>query len=318
MVRRREKRKRVLRERRKDEESLYYILERDLDREAIFPGHDGWYSQVSFGKGKRIDYVIKYGDKIYGIEVKKDFPEDKHFEQAEKYRNALNGIFLAYPSDGVGQAVYVSETKESKFPDVGLVSLTLFRSHIIRRARQGERQIEQIWKDLLFDDKEYLNYTPKEREREQLDRLSKTVLKDGCFWVSLNRSHEESEDLHELSLCKTDWRGLGILYGASFATSLHRYFSMEELWKHFCKDLGWGGFNLGKLELCGLTYSRIYGNLLWMWTLSETSIFLIDKIRKALKEYLKENEWTRLNEKITQWKLEHKQTQTKCEKEFIA
>lgn len=318
MLVRREKKKRILREKGRDEASLYYVLERDLDREAIFPGHDGWYSQVSFGKGKRIDYVVKYGDKIYGIEVKKDFPKTDHFEQAEKYRNALNGIFLAYPSDGVGQAVYVSEMKESKFPDVGLISLTLFRSHIIRKARQSERQTEQIWKDLLFDDKEYLNYVTKEWELEQLDRLSKTVLKDGCFWVSSNRSYEESEDLHELSLLKNDWRGLGVLYGASLATSLHRYFSLEDLWEHFCKDLAWANFSLGKLELCGLTYSRSYGNLLSMWTLSEASVFLIDKVRKALREHLDKNEWTKLNEKMTQWRLDHKQTQTKCEKEFIA
>jgi len=317
VVRRGEKRKRVIREKRRDEESLYYVLERDLDREAIFPGHDGWYSQIAFGKRKRIDYVVKYGGRVYGIEVKKDFPKDKHFEQAERYRNALDGIFLAYPSDGVGQAVYVSEIKESKFPDVGLVSLTLFRSHIIRKAKQNERQSEQIWKDLLLDDKEYLSHVAKEWEPEQLDRISKTVLKDGCFWVSFSRTFEESEDLHEFSLCETDWRGLALLYGASAATSFHRYFSIEDLWKRFCKDLGWAGFQLGKLELSGLASSRTYGNLLWMWTLSEASILLMDKIRKALKEHLGESEWVRLNERVNGWKLDHNQIQTRCEKEFI-
>jgi hypothetical protein len=94
LIRRKERRKRVLTERRRDEESLYYILERDLDREAIFQGHDGWYSQVPLGKRKRIDYVVKYNKKIYGIEVKKDFPNERHFEQVEKYRNTLNGVFL--------------------------------------------------------------------------------------------------------------------------------------------------------------------------------------------------------------------------------
>lgn len=36
-----EKRRKVRKERRREEESLYFILERDLDRDAIFPEHDG-------------------------------------------------------------------------------------------------------------------------------------------------------------------------------------------------------------------------------------------------------------------------------------
>jgi len=47
-----EKKRKARKERRRDEESLYYILERDLDREAIFREHDGWYPQVSFGSNR--------------------------------------------------------------------------------------------------------------------------------------------------------------------------------------------------------------------------------------------------------------------------
>ena len=135
---------------------------------------------MQFGKGKRIDYVVRYGDEIYGIEVKKGFPNKEHFEQAERYRSFLNGIFLAYPADAVGQAVYISELKESRYPDIGLISLTLFRSHIIRKAKRTERQHEQIWKDQLFDYEEYLK-NAKNWKREPLDCLTETILEDGCF-----------------------------------------------------------------------------------------------------------------------------------------
>ena len=84
----------IRKERQSDEDSLYYVLERDIDREAIFPEHDGWHSQVSFGKGKRIDYVVKYGNRLYGIEVKTEIPKPVHFVQARRYCNALNAVFL--------------------------------------------------------------------------------------------------------------------------------------------------------------------------------------------------------------------------------
>ena len=315
-MRKKETRKRVFKEKRRDEESLYFILERDLDREAIFPSHDGWYSQVSLGKRKRIDYVVKYRDKVYGVEVKKNFPSERHFEQAEKYHDSLNGIFLAYPSDWVGQAIYVSEMKKSKFPDVGLISLTLYSSHVIRKTKQKERQSEQTWKDLLLEDKEYLSRVSQEWTLEQSDRLTSTALKDGCFWVSSNRNHKEREELSALSFSKSDWKGLALLYGAASATSMHRYFSLDSLWRDYCKDLGWKSFNLGKLEFSGLAVSRSYGDLLWMWTLSEASIFFVSKVRDTLRIQLKEREWKNLNQKINEWRREHEDNQNYYEKEF--
>jgi hypothetical protein len=316
LVRKKEAKKKIYREKRRDEESLYYILERDLDREALFPSHDGWYSQVPFGRGKRIDYIVKYADKVYGIEVKKDFPRDTHFEQAERYLNALNGVFLAYPSDWVGQAVYVSETKESKFPDVGLISLTLYRSHIIRKANLRERQSDQIWKNQSLDDKEYLIQARKEWTLDQGDRLSKTVLEDGCFWVVLDRFYKKHEELSALSFLKSDWKGLGLLYGASLGTSIHRYFSLDDLWKNYCEDLGWKSFNLEKIEMGGLANVRTYGGLLWMWTLSGSSIFFLNKVRRALREHLGKKEYDRLNQKINEWGKQHREKQNIYESEF--
>ncbi|MEM3697357.1 MAG: hypothetical protein QXQ94_07650 [Candidatus Bathyarchaeia archaeon] len=313
-MRRRIKEKRVYEQKRIDEQSLYYIVERDLDREAIFEHHDGWYSQVPFGKGKRIDYVVRYGTDIYGIEVKKGFPTERDFKQAERYLSFFNGMFLAYPSDAVGQAVYLSELKESLYPDIGLISLTLFRSHIIRRAKRKERQHEQIWKT-QFDD-EYLN--PQSWKRIQLDRLPETVLEDGGFWVTFNRGYQKTENLTKLSFTEADWKGLAILYGAHYSTSFHKYFSINDLNKNYYKDIGWKGiFSLEKLELSNLAVSRSYGTLDSAWSLSDAAFFFIDKVRKAIKTWLGKSEWETLNNKISEWKNRHKENQEKHKHEII-
>ena len=79
IIKKRIDRARYRKERRRDEESLYYILERDIDREVIFREHDGWVYQVPSGKGK-IDYAVKYGNNVHGVEVKFSFPKIKDFE----------------------------------------------------------------------------------------------------------------------------------------------------------------------------------------------------------------------------------------------
>ncbi|MHA1676611.1 MAG: hypothetical protein ACTSU6_05475 [Candidatus Njordarchaeales archaeon] len=299
-----------------DEKSLYYIVERDLDTGAIFRFHDGWYSQVPFGKGKRIDYVVRYGDEIYGIEVKKGFPNKRDFEQAERYLGFLNGIFLAYPADTVGQAVYISELKESSYPDIGLISLALFRSHIIRKAKRKERRYEQIWRE-WFDEKEYFKGIRSSDQRTQLYRLSETVLDEGCFLVTYNRNYEKVSDFSRLSFNESDWKGLATLYGAHLSTSIDRYFSIKDLYDNYCKDIGWKRFDLTKLELSNLAVYRSYGTIDYMWSLSDASIFFIDKIQNALKKYLGETEWKKLNNKIKEWKLRHKENQTRHKREII-
>lgn len=225
-------------------------------------------------------------------------------------------MFLAYPANVVGQAIYLSELKESFYPDVGLISIALFRSHIIRKAKRIERQYNQIWKDMWFDDMEYLKNI-RTLDREPLDRLSETVLEDGCFWVAFNRRYRRTEEFSELSFIKRDWRGLAILYGAHLSTSVHRFFSIDELYNNYCRDLGWRSFSLEKLELCNLAVCRSYGTLDYLWSLSDTSFFFLNEIRKIIEKQLGRTEWKKLNNKISQWRYEHEEKQKRYREEFI-
>lgn len=229
----------------------------------------------------------------------------------------MNGVFLAYPSDWVGQAIYISETNALKFPDVGLISLTLYRSHIIRRAKRRERVSEQIWKEQDLEDKDFLNQVAKKTKLEQSDRLTTTALRDGCFWVSSNRKHEEQEELTSFSFSQSDWKGLALLYGASSATSWHRYFSIDTLYDDYCRGIGWKKFDLTKLEFSGLAYNRTYGNLLSMWGLSEAGIFFLKQVLEALEKNLEKNDCKRLEQKITEWRSKHKESQNIKVREFM-
>lgn len=145
--------------RRSDEENLYYIIERDLERETLFPWNDGWIPQAKVTKKgrKTIDYVVQYDKDLIGIEVKFDFPRVNDFEQVQEYREAgtLNGIFVAYPSDRVGEAVKLIEKEDLK--EFGLISIALFHSHVISKAQLFRRQ-----DDYLFD--EYFDKRKKEQE----------------------------------------------------------------------------------------------------------------------------------------------------------
>jgi len=311
---RRKKRIKISEERRSDERSLYYILERDLDRDAIFPNHDGWYSQVSFGKGSTIDYVLRYGHRIYGIEVKTGIPRIKHFEQAKKYCTAVDGIFLAHPSDRVGEARYLAE-KAKQHLDVGLISLTLFRSHIIRKAIRNNRQMREIWEN-RFDEQKYWREV-KNWSWERSDGLPKTALEDGCFWTSFNTKGKYNEEKkYRLPFNKSSWYALGVLYAANTTTSLDRYFSHKSLWE-LCKEMGWKSFSPWALVRCDLADVRTYGDLMWVYSLSYKAHYLFESVRKALKKKLGKKEWQRLLKMMEELKQRHLEEQARCEKEFV-
>jgi len=308
-------RRRIGRERRSDEDSLYYILERDLDREAILRSHDGWYSQVPLGRRKRIDYVVRYGDGIYGIEVKTGLPDLKHFEQVEKYRSQLDGVFLAYPSDRAGEAFFLSENRK-KYTDVGLISLTLFRSHIIRKSREFKRAYNSVLNDTFSVPPRYTEEV-REWDWDKYDNLPATVLKDGCLWVSYYGSGKyDKTTLHQWNLARSAWIGLGLLYIISSAISLDKYFSFDyilQVWK----ETGLRSFDLWPWVLCNILDVRTYGERAWSCSFYRRGHYHFGRIVEALKANLKRNEWRKLRQKRRDLMRNHLQEQKEYRREFV-
>lgn len=307
---RREKKRRIIKERREDEESLYYIVERDLDRDALFPGNDGWYSQVVTRSG-RIDYVVKYGDKIFGLEIKQGPPSLEHFDQAlKRYAKYVDGIFLAYPSDRAGEAYFLSESKQ-RGTDVGLLSIALYRTYCIRPAKFTRRESQVIW-DNYFTLKR-LDFLDKS------ERYGGTTLNVGGVYVSIDKDdfYGENAKTKVMKFNKTEWQSLAVLYALKEVKGPFKYHTLDELQKAKI-DLGWGGYiDYSFLPLTGLIEKRMYGDCLLLFTISNALLVFEKKFKKAVEENIGEKEWQKLNEWIEKNRKNHISNQRKRLKEFL-
>lgn len=262
--------------RRGDEESLYYILERDLDRGALFPENDGWLPQVKTMREHnfKIDYVLEYDSKLIGIEVKYDFPRESDFAQVkDEYVQSLNAAFLAYPSDRVGEAIqYVEGNNDYK--KFGLISIALFRSHCIRKAKMRQTMYsDYTWKE--YFDKERISaslgdascwhYVPKEERRHvivELKKKQKSILKE------------------------IDWQMLGLFFCFYDIFGYNKYLTWE----------GKNGFENCFNEIFGkyppypygliyadLVVEQAYGSMLTTYGLSDAAIYYRSEIESNLK-----------------------------------
>jgi hypothetical protein len=307
-------RRKFRKERRRDEESLYYIIERDLDREVLFRGNDGWGPQVKMENGV-IDFVVKYGDKILGLEVKKGFPTLDDFRQVSKYSASLDAVFLAYNSDAAAEALFLSEYRR-RFLEIGLVSIALFRSHCIRPAVFSRRRNNQTWDDYFNEE----SYWSEENWRYKFDEdsMAATVFKDGCLWVSYDKHGRYSKDVVRLELAETEWKSLAVLYALTEAISIYKFHDRDLISKLMKEEMGWGGsYDFTKLLKAGIVEDFSYGSNLWLCSLTDTANMYKENLRKALHKNLGNNELKKIQSLIEKLKVEHSEEQKKRLREFL-
>nr|MDO8081917.1 hypothetical protein [Candidatus Freyarchaeota archaeon] len=110
------------------------LLYRDLVEGRVFKENDGVIQETKIkGCGKIVDFLLKYGEKVIGIEVKV-WPESSHFEECLKYSPTLDAVFLAVPQEYVGLAKEYQEEK-SEYRTIGIIGVSLnARSNIIEKA----------------------------------------------------------------------------------------------------------------------------------------------------------------------------------------
>ncbi|MCJ7505556.1 hypothetical protein MUP05_03670 [Candidatus Bathyarchaeota archaeon] len=298
-------------ERRSDEDSLYYILERDLDREALLPGHNGWASQVKVGKAGRIDYVVRYGASLIGIEVKKGFPDWRHFKQISNYRQALNAVFLAYPSDTAGEAVFLGmRNRDRRFHEIGVISIALYRSHVICPAERSNRRSEIVWIE-NFDEKEYWLGVRKRRLRglDMEGRLVATSLTTGRLWLSMDK-HGELGHTKRCELDESVWRTLSILYAFYKSMGIHKYHREDALESRFDKIYGrykkWDWETPLKI---GCIYRQNYSSRLSVYTFSREIDVLMPLFEKKLREEIGWSNWSKINSLVTKLRRENRKSQ---------
>jgi hypothetical protein len=309
----RERKRKIRQERRSDEASLYYIIERDLDRGALFPEHDGWVRQVQTGKGT-VDYVVKYGKKLLGIEVKVGFPDIRHFEQvSKKYSRALDAIFLAYPSDAVAEALFISESKAT-YPNIGLISIALYRSHIARPATIIQRTYQKIWND-QFDDRAKMKRIKRQGFKTKY-QIPATAVECGGSMVSYSKSGEElPEDDFEVSeISSNAGYALSVLYHLNKIFGAHRYFSYSEL-KKYLAHVNYRAFSPRQLIRVGLADFRSYGDSELFLSISEGALFLVESGRVPDGEFFYSDPNIKKAAKI--WKKKHEEEQKKQSGDFL-
>jgi len=263
--------------RRGDEESLYYILERDLDRGALFPANDGWLPQVKTTEDHnyRIDYVLQYGDKLVGLEVKYDFPRLWDFEQVKgQYAQSLNAVFLAYPSDRVGEAISFVEGNKD-YRSYGLLSVALFRSHCIRKARLREsRYNNYIWKS-HFDKERIVSSLP--------DNAFYNVPKKDRSRIVIELSRGTGRSI----LKKQDWQMLALVLSLFDVYGYNKYMAWEGgdgIARVYLKVFKSYPYYPESLVYSGLICENAYGSRLTMLAPTDGAIYYRQKIEQLLSQ----------------------------------
>lgn len=281
--------KRRKKERRRDEQSLYYIIERDLDTEAIFREHEGWERQLSLDGGT-VDYALKYGKHVFGIEVKYDFPSPKHFDQVvDQYGRYFEATFLAYPSDRVGEALYIKE--KQSYEEVGLISIALYRSHLIRRAAMEKKE----------DSSEILNHFS---ERVYWQNIRKNE-------IGVPRTSKRIVELvlnDTINLEQKDWEFLALLWASEIATGVFKYHRYVNL-KQRAKDLGWTVPYYQALTYTSLVETRSYGDTTWLYILSDAASYYKKELEEKMSEELGNGTMTRIRKIAEKWKNHHRERQ---------
>jgi len=298
-MRRRVPRKQHKRPRRKDEASLYFLIERDLDRETVFSEHDGWFAQITT-VGGRIDYTTRYDELVLGVEVKSGFPKRGHFRDvADKYAKSFDALFLAYPSDRAAEAFSVGGGRSGKFSEIGIISVALYRTHCIRRALVVERERDDAWE--VFDEDVYWDEISEYITKRRLKTIDSILSGEG-----------------HISLRQRDLRSLAVLYSMSRATSVDKFHSLDMLWKKHCKNLRWkGNVNYSNLLNAGLVSDRSYGVMLSLFNLTHEAYYRKKQLEKYLKEELGIRKWDKLLEHSGLWKREHRAQQKDLEEEIL-
>lgn len=315
-TRQREFRRHAKAERRSDEAALYYIIERDLARGALFPGNNGWFRQVPI-KGGRPDYAIRYGDRLLCIEVKTDVPDKWDFAQIDDhYGRYFDGLYLAYPADRAGEAIFFSREKEW-YETVGLISLTLFRSHVIRPAAFRKRDSNEIW-GKWFDDEVWLKRINS--SSSDLKRLGASALKDLCLYTSYNRNSEHSEEeISAITFRDSDWKTLALLYAAAEAIGYSAWFRYEWLETLSREKLGWGWPEFEKLSAARLATFYSFGpESLWMYALTDEACSMIGQLRKTIKANLAPRTWKRIIKLIDEIRAENNSIQRETRPTIMA
>lgn len=295
------KRGRSSKERRSDEAALYHIIDRDLERGALFPRCNYWASQERIRGRWRIDYALRYGRYLLGIEVKQDVPKASDFGQVvKKYLPSLNAAYLAYPADYAAQAIYVKPDSPSK--TVGLISIAKFRSHVFRPAMVITRKDNRLW-DEVYDDRKWIIEPGPEPYKWEL-QLAKGVLLERALPAYFNEQLSDSrKNVAMISLGEREWGTLASLFVASQVYSYLQPVTWDEMSRIQNRLLRLGNPLPEKPLSARLVRKVMHGRYrLNSYCLDMPALYLLKDLKAALREKLGASVWARVERTISEEK----------------
>ena len=260
------------------EQNYVALLYRDLLREPsdLFPENDGVVleAQVMSRRRRRIvDLVLKYGNKLIGIEMKAWPPFDNGYKKATKYSRYFDMTFLAVPVNYVKYAVIAKKD----YPEIGLLAVSLNTGSTVIFPAELDRKTREVKEDILFD---YFWHDVTSLDDERLENYYRRKV-----WPGLERIFD----------CRrTSFNVYLTLSALAEAYSPIKYFdyyeklttSMNELIEAEKKK--WP--RARALQFLGLVEVYQWGPLKWKEAYFRINPFAFVALRRKFRAYLKQRE----------------------------
>ena len=259
------------------EQNYVALLHRDLLKETsdLFPENEGVVLEAQImsrrRRRKRVDLVLKYGNKLIGIEMKAWPPFDNGYEKAAKYSRYFDMTFLAVPVSYVQYAVNLKKD----YPEIGLLTVSLNTGSSIIFPAEFNETTSVAKEDILFD---YFWYGVRSLDDERLENYYRLKV-----WPGLKRIFNHRTTSFNAYLCLS---ALAEVY------SPIKYFdyygrltsSMNELIKAEKKKWPYAR----ALQFLGLVEVYQWGPLKWKEAYFRINPFAFVALRREFKSYLKQ------------------------------
>jgi hypothetical protein len=243
------------------------------------------------------------------------------FFQVARYARYFDAVFLAYPSDAAAEALYLSEAKKANM-QVGILALTLYRTHVVRRAEIAKRTNDEVWQNRFDETKYWKDWENSRRDKTNFklnneQRLTASALLTKGFWSKVDKSGRRTKRASKIDIPKSAWRFVAIVYALSDATSIYRMHSKSELDDLFFRRMKWGYMNWGDALKAGLIYSREYGSRLSVYNLEENVDALRPELERALKANLGTKDWNKIQRIIEELRKQHSEERKQRFEEYF-
>ena len=286
------------------EQNYVAILYRDLLKESpdLFPENEGVILEAQImsrrRRQKRVDLVLKYGNKLIGIEMKARPPFNDGYEKAVKYSRYFDMTFLAVPVSYVRYAVSIKRN----YPEIGLLTVSLNTGSTVIFPAELNRTTHVAKEDILFD---YFWYGVTSLDDDRLENYYRLKV-----WSGLERIFNRRV---------TSFNAYLALSALAEAYSPVKYFDYRERltssMNHLIKAEKKKWPYARALQFLGLAEVYQWGPLKWKEAYFRINPFAFVALRRKFKAYLKQQ---RIYNSYREWIKKKKADVKRAQNDFLS